>query len=204
MLQNDEKNKIEQYITKISESILGEAKKCIQTGMSDKQVIDRVITITVNKFTPESKMVMSSAYNMMMEYTLAKPIFQTAQNKAAFYEMDILKELNSKFNFDVPKHIDYEESKAEMNKWIKAGAVVVVGGLISIPTKSLIPIGIAVIVAGVMLLLLKDSENGKTQEISCLIKNYLDDVKKTMMQWLNTVEKYYDERVARLERELVK
>jgi len=204
MLQSDEKNKIEQYITKISESIFCEAKKCIQTGMTDKQVIDRVITITVNKFTPESKMVMSSAYNMMMEHTLAKPLFQTAQSKAAFYEMDILKELNGKFNFDVPKHIDYEESKAKMNKWIKAGAVVVAGGLISIPTKSLIPIGIAVIVAGVMLLLLKDSENGKTQEITCLIKNYLDDVKKTMMQWLNTVEEYYDERVARLERELVK
>lgn len=55
-----------------------------------------------------------------------------------------------------------------------------------------------------MLLLLKDSGKGKNQEISCLIKNYLDDVKKTMMQWLNTVEEYYDERVARLERKLVK
>lgn len=204
MLQSDEKIKIEQYITKISEGIFGEAKKCIQNGMSDKQVIDRIITITVNKFTPESKMAMSSAYNMMMEHTLAKPIFQTAQNKAAFYDMDILKELNSKFNFNVPKHINYEESKAEMNKWIKAGAVVVVGGLISIPTKSLIPIGIAVIVAGVMLLLLKDSKNGKTQDITHLIQKYLNDVTKTMMHWLNTVEGYYDERVASLERELVK
>ena len=94
MLQSDERVKIEQYINKISEGIYKEAKKCIQSGMSDKQVIDKVINVTVKKFTPESKMIMSSVYNTMMEHTLAKPLFQTAQNKAAFYERDILKDLN--------------------------------------------------------------------------------------------------------------
>ena len=116
MLQIDENAKIEQYINKISEGIYQEAKKFIQSGMSDQQIIDKVISIAVKKFTPESKMVMSSVYNMMMEHTLANPIFQNAQNKAAFYERDILKELNSKFLFDVPKYIDYEESKAEIKK----------------------------------------------------------------------------------------
>ena len=99
MLRSDERAKIEQYINKISGGIYKEAKKCIQSGMPDQQVIDKVINITVKKFTPESKMIMSSAYNMMMEHTLAKPIFQNTQNKAAFYERDILKELNSKFLF---------------------------------------------------------------------------------------------------------
>jgi len=142
MLQIDENVKIEQYINKISEGIYQEAKKFIQSGMSDQQIIDKVISIAVKKFTPESKMVMSSVYNMMMEHTLANPIFQNAQNKAAFYERDILKELNSKFLFDVPKYIDYEESKAEIKKWIAAGVIVIVGGIISIPTNNLIPIGI--------------------------------------------------------------
>ena len=204
MLQSDEKVKIEQYINKISEGIYKEAKKCIQSGMSDQQVIDKVINITVKKFTPESKMVMSSAYNTMMEHTLAKSMFQNAQNKAAFYERDILKELNSKFLFDVPKHINYEESKTEINKWIAAGAVVVVGGIISIPTKSLIPIGIAVIVAGVMLFMLKDGSKKTKQDISKLVQEYLQDVTKTMMEWLNTVQVYYDERVEALEKELMK
>lgn len=204
MLQSDEKAKIEQYINKISEGIYKEAKKCIQSGMSDKQVIDKVINITVKKFTPESKMVMSSAYNTMMEQTLAKPLFQTAKNKAAFYERDILKELNTKFLFDVPTHINYEESKAVINKWIAAGSVVVAGGIISFPTKSLIPIGIAVIVAGVMLFMLKDGNKRPKQDISKLIQEYLNDVTKTMMQWLNTVQEYYDERVEELEKELMR
>lgn len=204
MLQSDEKAKIEQYINKISEGIYKEAKKCIQSGMSDQQVIDKVINITVKKFTPESKMVMSSAYNMMMEHTLAKPLFQNAQNKAAFYERDILKELNSKFLFDVPKQIDYEESKTDIKKWIAAGAVVIVGGIISIPTKSLLPIGIAVVVAGVMLFMLKDRNKKTKQDISKLIQEYLHDVKKTIMEWLNTVQAYYDERVEELEKALMR
>lgn len=204
MLQNDEKAKIEQYINKISEDIYKEAKKWIQNGMSDRQVIDKVINITVKKFTPESKMIMSSAYNTMMEHTLAKPLFESAQNKAAFYEKDILKELNSKFLFDVPKHINYEESKTEISNWIATGALVVVGGIISIPTKSLIPIEIAVVVAAVLLFMLKDINKKNKQDISKLIQEYLQGVTKTMMEWLNTVQMYYDEHVEKLEKELLR
>ena len=204
MLQIDENAKIEQYINKISEGIYQEAKKFIQSGMSDQQIIDKVISIAVKKFTPESKMVMSSVYNMMMEHTLANPIFQNAQNKAAFYERDILKELNSKFLFDVPKYIDYEESKAEIKKWIAAGVIVIVGGIISIPTDNLIPIGIAIIVAGVMLFILNDLGKNTKHDISKLIKEYLHDVKKMMMEWLNTVQVYYDECVYELEKELTR
>ena len=204
MLQIDENAKIEQYINKISEGIYQEAKKFIQSGMSDQQIIDKVISIAVKKFTPESKMVMSSVYNMMMEHTLANPIFQNAQNKAAFYERDILKELNSKFLFDVPKYIDYEESKAEIKKWIAAGVIVIVGGIISIPTDNLIPIGIAIIVAGVMLFILNDWGKKTKYDINKLIKEYLHDVKKMMMEWLNTVQVYYDECVYELEKELTR
>lgn len=204
MLQIDENAKIEQYINKISEGIYQEAKKFIQSGMSDQQIIDKVISIAVKKFTPESKMVMSSVYNMMMEHTLANPIFQNAQNKAAFYERDILKELNSKFLFDVPKYIDYEESKAEIKKWIAAGVIVIVGGIISIPTDNLIPIGIAIIVAGVMLFILNDWWKKTKYDINKLIKDYLHDVKKTMIEWLNTVQVYYDECVYELEKELTR
>ena len=172
--------------------------------MSDRQVIDKVINITVKKFTPESKMIMSSAYNTMMEHTLAKPLFESAQNKAAFYEKDILKELNSKFLFDVPKHINYEESKTEISNWIATGALVVVGGIISIPTKSLIPIEIAVVVAAVLLFMLKDINKKNKQDISKLIQEYLQGVTKTMMEWLNTVQMYYDEHVEKLEKELLR
>ena len=158
MLQSEEKAQVEQYVTKICESIFREAEKYIQSGMSDKQVIDRIITITVNKFTPESKMILSSVYNMMMERTLAKPIYQITRNRAAFFELNILKELNSKFLFDVPNRIDYEESRITIDKWIADGVIVVAGGVISFLATNPIPIGMAVIVAAVMLFILKNGE----------------------------------------------
>lgn len=204
MLQSDERAKIEQYINQTSDIIYNEAKKCIKNGISNQQVIDKVINITINRFAPVSKSVMYSAYNTMTEHTLAKQIFQNSQNKAVFYEKDILKDLNSKFLFDVPKHINYEESRIEINKWIASGAVVVVGGIISVPTKSIIPVGIAVMIAGVMLFVLNNKKSRGEQDIYKLVHEYLQEVTKTMMEWLNTIETYYDERVEELERELVK
>ena len=84
MLENSEKAKIWKYIDEISAKILIEAQKCVENKMSNKQVIERVIQITVNKFTPESKMIMSSAYNMMMKSTLEKPEFQQLLQTALF------------------------------------------------------------------------------------------------------------------------
>lgn len=204
MLQSEEKAQVEQYVTKICESIFREAEKYIQSGMSDKQVIDRIITITVNKFTPESKMILSSVYNMMMERTLAKPIYQITRNRAAFFELNILKELNSKFLFDVPNRIDYEESRITIDKWIADGVIVVAGGVISFLATNPIPIGMAVIVAAVMLFILKNGDRETKQDISRLIQEYLKDVSKTMMEWLDTVQEYYDACVEKLERELIK
>lgn len=203
MLQSDEKAKIEKYIYQLSEGIYQEAKKCIQSGVPDQQIIDEVINITVKKLTPESKTIMLSTYNMMVEHTLAKSMFQNSQNQAAFYERNILKELNSKFLFDIPKQIDNEECHREINKWIAAGVIVVGGGIISISTGGLIPISIAAVVAGVMLCKLKDVNAKNKQDISKLVQEYLMDVTKTMMKWLDTIQVYYDECVEELEKELI-
>lgn len=204
MLQIDEKAKIEQYINKISEGIYQEAKKFIESGMSNQQIIDKVISIAVKKFTPESKMIMSSVYNMMIDHTLSNPIFQNAQNKAVLYERDILKELNSKFLFNVPKYIEYEESKVEIKKLIAAGVIVIVGGVISIKSNNLITIGIAIIVAGVIFFISNGWDKKTEYDISKLIKEYLYNVKETMLEWLNTVQVYYDECVYELEKELTR
>ena len=204
MLQIDEKAKIEQYINKISEGIYQEAKKFIESGMSNQQIIDKVISIAVKKFTPESKMIMSSVYNMMIDHTLSNPIFQNAQNKAVLYERDILKELNSKFLFNVPEYIDYEESKVEIKKLIASGVIVIVGGVISITSNNLITIGIATIVAGVIFFIYNDWDKKTEYDISKLIKEYLYNVKETMLEWLNTVQVYYDECVYELEKELTR
>ena len=151
--------------------------------------------------TPESKSILSSVYNMMMEQTLSGELYQDAEKKAAYYEANILKELGDKFNFEVPAYIDYHESKKILNKWIKAGAVSLVGGTISISFKSWIPVVIAVVIAGVMALLLDDKKEN-AEDIHGIIEKYLENVKQTLMDWISDIEKYYDERVSAIEREM--
>lgn len=205
MLKSSDKKKIENYIQNLIDGLLKNTKQSIDSGMSDRQVIERITKATVNKLTPESKMIMSSVYNMMMDDTLSEKIFQAPENKTAFYEMDILKELNSKFSFDVPDRIDYSESKNELDKWIKAGsvAVVVAGGAISIKFKNFVPLGISVAVAlaAIMgLIIYSKCQNSNKSNINSIVSEYLYSVQVSLITWIESIESFYDERIDELKK----
>lgn len=205
MLKSDDKIKIEKYIKKIINELANDAKESIASEMTDKEVIDRITKVTVNKVTPESKMIMSSVYKMLSRETLSEELFQNTENKAAFYQINILNDLNNRFVFDVPDKIDYSESKNELDKWIKGGsvAVVVIGGAVSIKFKSLVPFGIslAVAIAAIMGLIIynKNHSNNKTN-INSLISEYLRSVQTSLMAWVESIESYYDERIEELKK----
>ena len=204
MLDNNDRGKIQEYVKKILESIYFSIKKNIETGMSNQYVIDSAVNLTVNKLTPESKMILSSVYNMLMEKTLAKPLYQNPQNKAMFYARNIFKDMNEKFSFEIPAHIDYEESKSLINEWISAGAISVGGGIVSITMKNAVPIVISVIIAGVMWYLLRNkTTTSNRQNINNLISKYLENVKATLMSWIYEISAYYDEEVNKLEKGMI-
>lgn len=200
MLKNDDKVKIEKYVKKIMNDLANDAKEIIAYGMTDKEVIDRIIKVTVNKVTPESKMIMSSVYKMLSRGTLSEEIFQNTENKAAFYQLNILNELNARFVFDVPNKIDYAESKTELDEWIKVGSVTVVfvGGAVSIKFKSLVPLGIslAIVLSAIMGLIVYNKGQGSNKtNIASLISGYLSSVQTSLMAWIESIENYYDERI---------
>ena len=201
MLDSRDKKKIEQYIDKLISKLKADAEKDLRNGVSKKAVLDKLVNATVKKMTPESKSILSSTYNMMMDNTLAKELYQDVEKKAAYYELDILKELNSKFDFEVPAHIDYTESRQLLNKYTGAGVVTVAGGFASFSLKTWIPITIAVVIAGLMIWLLEDKKD-VNEDVNVLIDKYLKNVKETLMNWISDIEKYYDERISALEREM--
>mgnify|MGYP007094681562 FL=1 len=205
MLKSSDKEKIENYIQKLIDGLLKDTKQSIDSGMSDRRVIERVTKATVNKLTPESKMIMSSAYNMMMDETLSEELFQEPENKTAFYQMDILKELNSKFSFYVPDKIDYSESKNELDKWIKGGSVVVVviGGAVSIKFKNLVPFGVSVAVAlaAIMgLIIYNKCQSNNKSNINSIVSEYLNSVQVSLIAWIESIENYYDGKIVELKK----
>lgn len=199
MLDNKKKQKLEKYIDNIIKDIKADIERYKKLGISNKQLIDKVINLTVNKFTPESKIILASIYDMLKENTLSSDKYAQVKNKAAFYKINILKELNEKFNFEVPDYIDYKESSKLINKWTESGAVVIAGGVVSITLNTLIPIGIGTIIAGIMAFVLKDESKSMNETIS----EYLESVKKSILLWIESIERYYDQRIEELEREMV-
>ena len=199
MLDNKKKQKLEKYIDNIIKDIKADIERYKKLGISNKQLIDKVINLTVNKFTPESKIILASIYDMLKENTLSSDKYAQVKNKAAFYKINILKELNEKFNFEVPDYIDYKESSKLINKWTESGAVVIAGGVVSITLNTLIPIGIGTIIAGIMAFVLKDESKSMNETIN----EYLESIKKSILLWIESIERYYDQRIEELEREMV-
>lgn len=202
MLSKEEKNKIEEHIAKLTNDILSDARNSINSGVSEKKIIDDCIMYTISKFTPESKMLLSSVYNMLMERTLKEEFFTNSHNKASFYEMNIFKELKEKFNFEIHSKIEYEESERKINEWIKAGIITIIGGVISISLKKASPIIVAVVIAGIMTVINKNKENNKKEDLTALVKEYLENVKQSILSWVDSIAEYYDERVNELKKEL--
>ena len=200
MLGNSEKSKIEAQLDKLLNSIKKDSEHAIQGGAKASEVIGRVTKLTINKVSPESKMLLSSAYNMMMERTLSDPYFSDPQHKASFYEKDILKLINAKFDLSVPSEIAYQEEPATMKNMIASGAVVATGGIVSITLSSWLPVCIAAVLAGIMVYVLKSNRSTaqSNNDVGKLIDEYLQNVKQSFMLWLDAVETFYDEQVEEL------
>lgn len=199
MLLAEDKKKLESYVDKLIDGLKKDTAKAKSNGVSGEQLIEKVTNMTVSKLTPESKMILSSAYNMMKEHTLAEDYFADSAHKAAFYSADILKELSKKFDFAVPSEINYEKGNTEVAKMMASGAVIVVGGIVSFTLKSWIPIGIAAVIAGIMAFVLKN--NGGTSSVNnidSIINEYYASVKKSLLAWVDSIDTYYDKAVAEI------
>lgn len=199
MLTNEDNITIESFIDKLILSLKNDTEKAKSNGVTGKQLIEKVTNMTVNRLTPESKMILSSVYNMMSVHTLAEDYFSDISHKADFYSADILSELNGKFEFDIPKEIDYKKSYTEINMLISSGAIIVAGSIVSVTLKNWIPIGIAAIIAGIMALVIKKcSSSSPKSDIDTVINRYFASVKASLLAWIKNIEAYYDELVAEL------
>lgn len=200
MLASDEKRKICEQLDKALQNIQQEAMQNMKNGVASSDIINRVTTLTVNKITLQSKMLLSSAYNMMMVRTLSDPFFSNSQNKVAFYEADILKEITSNFDFAIPTEINYQRGYSALKTLAAPGAIVVAGGLIGITRTSWIPVGIAVVLAGIMGFIMKSKCGISNNDLNQLIIEYLQNVRRSFMLWIDEIESFYDNKVAELKK----
>lgn len=201
MLQSDDKAKVEKEIQDLVEKIKKSARKAISEGISDEQLIEKVVNVTVKKFTPKSKTLLSSVCNILVDETLSDERYLDPKKKAFLYEKDIVSEINSSFVFDMPSNVDYTKNKLDIEKLLISGAIVVSGGLISIPVKSAVPVAISIVVGAIMYYILMKYDK-KRKHLYEAICEYLDTVGVTLLNWLDNVQEYYYERISEIEKEM--
>ena len=201
MLSADEKARIQEHIHSQTEEIMHWAQNSKRNGTTEPELINMTVTMAVNKFTVESKMLTTSVYNMLSKRTLAKPFFQASQNQAAFYELNLPKQLRQKFDYTVPQHIDYQEAQKQVYAYVGVGAVA--GGVVSICMESWVPVTVAVLLAGIIAAVLYTNSQKRKQNVERLIQEYLDAIEASMMDWVGSIEEYYDKQIAVLERKVL-
>lgn len=222
MLQPEDKRKLEDYIDNTIAELKEDAERVKRGGLSGRQMLEEIIKTTVCRLAPDSKIILSSAYNMMAERTLAEAYFSDSAHKAAFYQADILTSLIDKFNFEVPAEIDCRKLNAEADAMVKSGTVAVsAGGIVSIVLKSCAAIkspgaiagaaalaaidaagtviGIAAILTGIMVLVRKKRRHSAAgSSIDEIIDEYYAAVKYSLLAWIDAAAEYYDQAVAEL------
>lgn len=164
--------------------------------------IEELKKISTRITIAESKMLLSDVCGYLRTETLKKEIFKNIDNKIKFDDLDMFNKIDNKFVFEVPKNIDYKNGE-ELKKALKqSGIIFTTGGVVSIIIKTLVPISIGLILAGVWYYTAQKNENIRKDKMNEITDKYLSNLKISLQEWVKSIEKYYDGEVEELEREL--
>ena len=186
---------IDRIINNINEA-LPKIDKPINVRIEELKKISTNITIT------ESKMLLSDMCGYLRKETLKKEIFKNIDNKLQFDDLDMFDKIDNKFIFEIPNNIDYKNGEELKKSLTQSGIIFSAGGVVSIIIKSLIPVSIGLILAGVWYYTAQKNENTRKEKMNEITNKYLKNIKISLQEWVKSIEKYYDEEVDKLEKEL--
>ena len=186
---------IDRIINNINEA-LPKIDKQINVRIEELKKISTNITIT------ESKMLLSDICVSLRKETLKKEIYKNIDNKLKFDDLDMFDKIDNKFIFEIPNNIDYKNGEELKKSLTQSGIIFSAGGVVSIIIKSLIPVSIGLILAGVWYYTAQKNENTRKEKMNEITNKYLKNIKISLQEWVKSIEKYYDEEVDKLEEEL--
>ena len=199
MLNQLDRENINKAINRIIKNIkesLPKIDKPINVRIEELKKISANITIT------ESKMLLSDICVCLRKETLKKEIYKNIDNKLKFDDLDMFNRIDNKFIFEIPSNIDYKNGEELKKALAQSGIIFSKGGVVSVIIKSLIPVSIGLILAGVWYYTAQKNENIRKEKMNEIINKYLKNIKISLQEWVKSIEKYYDEEVDKLEKEL--
>ena len=199
MLNQLDRENIDKAIDRIINNIK-EALPKIDKPMNIR--IEELKKISTNITITESKMLLSDICISLRKETLKKEIYKNIDNKLKFDDLDMFNRIDNKFIFEIPSNIDYKNGEELKKALAQSGIIFSAGGVVSVIIKSLIPVSIGLILAGVWYYTAQKNENIRKEKMNEIINKYLKNIKISLQEWVKSIEKYYDEEVDKLEKEL--
>lgn len=199
MLNQLDRENIDKAIDRIINNIkeaLPKIDKPMNVRIEELKKISTNITIT------ESKMLLSDICGYLRKETLKKEIYKNIDNKLKFDDLDMFNKIDNKFIFEIPSKIDYKNGEELKKALTQSGIIFTTGGVVSVIIRSLVPVSIGLILAGVWYYTAQKNENIKKEKMNEITNKYLKNIKISLQEWVKSIEKYYDEEVDKLEKEL--
>lgn len=167
----------------------------------------RISNLVATKLSVKSWEYISDMYFYLESEIEKDEFFKDSKHMNRFYRLNLRDELNEKYRFDVDSSMTYKNGVdfEEINKlYVTASAVAgttALGGILKFAMSGAINIPIALIIAGAVVAgvtaYFKVTEKNK-KKYEQAVEEYLDDMEKEVLDWLDEVERYFRSRVASL------
>lgn len=167
----------------------------------------RISGLVAKKLSAKSGEYIADMYFSLKSEIEGDEFFKDSKHMNRFYRLNLRDELNEKYRFDVDSSMTYKNGVdfEEINKlYVTASAVAgttALGGILKFAMSGAINIPIALIIAGAVVAgvtaYFKVTEKNK-KKYEQAVEEYLDDMEKEVLDWLDEVERYFRSRVASL------
>lgn len=188
----------------------------IQHSRRSSDATEEIMNYVSSKLTSSCKGYIALEYSVKSKKTLQEDIFKSVENANKFYELNMRQKLADAYDFNIQDFSAYNVGVDfdEMNEmWVSLGVAAGTGtlaGILLFVLSKQIHIPVAVVIAGAVLVGLgcgaytyKEAiPKRNKRQYAETVRKFMCDLKVEVVSWIEGIEKYYDNQVNELKKEL--
>ena len=190
-----------------------EVEEIIDTSKTYKVASEMIVDIVASKIVTESKGYVIDLYTSLVNDIKKDYYFKNPNHLNDFYRLNLREDLNNKYNFDITsldtykKGIKFDEINNLYTTVGAAAGTLTVGGILKYAISGIVNIPLIVIIAGaaaVALVVNKAISIQNKNGFKCVVNKFLKDMESDILNWLDDIADYFQDRVNSLRRSTVK
>lgn len=154
-----------------------------------------------SRITSKSKTLLHGEIILLTDAYMEGPLLATTQSKNKFWDRNLSQDIFSHYDFNYTLPSANFPAQTLFPPIISATGALVLGGALAFALNSSIILPFAAVIAAALFFIVKKIQSMKSQNMrSMYISNTLADLKKQLLEWFASVEKYFDDEVKKLVR----